>query len=73
MQPHCRISVPVVALVLGLLLAPAADAGERRIKKTGVIAGNDGRAILNLTPGEAVRHCVDDLEMVGEELAHHRS
>jgi len=30
----------------------------------------DGRAILNLTPGEAVHHFREDLEMVSEELAH---
>jgi hypothetical protein len=33
----------------------------------------DGRAILNLSPIEAVQHSRDDLEIVGEELAHHRS
>ena len=31
----------------------------------------DGRAILNLSPSEAVRHHGGDLEIVGEELAHH--
>jgi hypothetical protein len=30
----------------------------------------DGRAILNLTPGEAVHYFRDDLEIVGQELAH---
>jgi hypothetical protein len=30
----------------------------------------DGRAILNLSPGEAVRYYRHDLEMVGEEIAH---
>ena len=30
----------------------------------------DGQAILNLSPGEAIQHYHDDLEMVGEELAH---
>jgi hypothetical protein len=30
----------------------------------------DGRAILNLSPAEAVDHYRGDLEMVGEELAH---
>jgi len=33
----------------------------------------DGRAILNLSPSEAVRHDGDNLEIVGEELARHRS
>ena len=31
----------------------------------------DGRAILNLSPNEAVHHFGEDLEIVGEELAHH--
>jgi hypothetical protein len=30
----------------------------------------DGRAILNLSPGEAIRYYHADLEIVGEELAH---
>jgi hypothetical protein len=30
----------------------------------------DGRAILNLSPGEAIRYFHADLEIVGEELAH---
>jgi hypothetical protein len=30
----------------------------------------DGRAILNLSPSEAVRHYGSDFEMIGEELAH---
>jgi hypothetical protein len=30
----------------------------------------DGRAILNLSPSEAVRYYRQDLEMVGEEFAH---
>jgi hypothetical protein len=33
----------------------------------------DGRAILNLSPSEAVYHYRNDIEIVGEELAHHRS
>ena len=33
----------------------------------------DGRAILNLSPSEAVHHYGDNLEIIGEELAHHRS
>lgn len=33
----------------------------------------DGRAILNLSPTEAVDHYRNDIEIVGEELAHHRS
>ncbi len=33
----------------------------------------DGRAILNLNPSEAVHYYHDDLEIVGEELAHNRS
>ena len=31
----------------------------------------DGRAILNLTPSEAVRHYRNDIEVVEEEFAHH--
>ncbi len=31
----------------------------------------DGRAILNLSPSEAVRYYRDQLEMVSEEFAHH--
>jgi hypothetical protein len=31
----------------------------------------DGRAILNLSPSEAIRFYRKDLEKVGEELAHH--
>jgi hypothetical protein len=30
----------------------------------------DGRAILNLSPGEAIRYYHADFEIVGEELAH---
>jgi hypothetical protein len=30
----------------------------------------DGRALLNLSPSEAIRHYAGDLEIVGEELAH---
>ena len=30
----------------------------------------DGRAILNLSPSEAVHYFRDDLEIVGEEFAH---
>jgi hypothetical protein len=30
----------------------------------------DGRALLNLSPSEAIRHYASDLEIVGEELAH---
>ncbi len=30
----------------------------------------DGRAILNLSPSEAIRYYHADLEIVGEELAH---
>ena len=30
----------------------------------------DGRAILNLSPGEAIRYYRDDIEVVDEELAH---
>jgi hypothetical protein len=33
----------------------------------------DGRAILNLTPGEAIRYYRGDLEIVEEELARRRS
>ena len=33
----------------------------------------DGRAILNLSPIEAVQFYRDDFEIIGEELAHHRS
>lgn len=33
----------------------------------------DGRAILNLSPSEAAYHYRNDIEIVGEELAHHRS
>jgi hypothetical protein len=33
----------------------------------------DGRAILNLSPSEAVRRCGEDLELISEELAHHQS
>jgi hypothetical protein len=33
----------------------------------------EGRAILNLSPTEAVRYYHDDLEIVSEELAQHRS
>lgn len=33
----------------------------------------DGRAILNLSPTEAVRHYGSDFEIIGEELAHHRA
>lgn len=33
----------------------------------------DGRAILNLSPTEAVRHYGEDIEIIGEELAHHPS
>lgn len=33
----------------------------------------DGRAILNLSPSEAVYRYRNDIEIVGEELAHHRS
>ena len=33
----------------------------------------DGRAILNFSPSEAIHYYCDDLEVVGEELAHHRS
>lgn len=33
----------------------------------------DGRAILNLTPNEAVHYYGNDFEIVAEELAHHRS
>jgi hypothetical protein len=32
----------------------------------------DGRAILNLSPSEAIRFFRKDLEKVGEELAHHQ-
>lgn len=31
----------------------------------------DGRAILNLSPGEAIQYYRDQLEIVGEEFAHH--
>ena len=31
----------------------------------------DGRAILNLTPNEAVQHYHNDIEVVEEEFAHH--
>ncbi|MCE5268168.1 MAG: hypothetical protein LLG00_09815 [Planctomycetaceae bacterium] len=31
----------------------------------------DGRAILNLSPNEAIHYYRDQLEIVGEELAHH--
>ena len=31
----------------------------------------EGRAILNLSPSEAIRFYRNDLEKVGEELAHH--
>ncbi|MEN6407369.1 MAG: hypothetical protein ABFC77_12980 [Thermoguttaceae bacterium] len=33
----------------------------------------DGRAILNLSPAEAVERFHKDFEMIGEELAHHVS
>ncbi len=32
----------------------------------------DGRAILNLSPNEAIHYYRDDLEIVGEDLAHRR-
>jgi hypothetical protein len=32
----------------------------------------DGRALLNLSPSEAIRHYSGDLEIVGEDFAHRR-
>jgi hypothetical protein len=45
-------------------------AGTAVFRFDGTHWGTDGRAILNLSPSEAIRHYHDDLEMVGEELAH---
>lgn len=58
--------------------SPSADATGHQQAGTAVFRFDrdhwetDGRAILNLSPSEAVFHFGSDLEIIGEEMAHHK-
>jgi hypothetical protein len=78
-----RTTGELSAFVAVTIAAEAMDAASRRTSEIGNLqAGTavfrfdrdhwvtDGRAILNLSPNEAVQRFCNDLEIVAEELAH---